>query len=109
MKKIGITQRVIIKDGKPLDKIDDEWHNFLIKCKLPYKLISNDPNKISLPFISNFAGIILSGGNSLISCGGDSILRDLTEKKIYELALKINIPLIGVCRGMQVIQELKRY
>ena len=106
MKKIGITQRVIFKDGKTLDRLDYEWHDFLVKCKLPYQLISNDPNKISLSFINNFAGIILTGGNSLISCGGDSFLRDVTEKKIYRFALKINIPLIGVCRGMQIIQEM---
>lgn len=44
-------------------------------------------------------GIILSGGESL----GISFERDETERLIFEYSRKNNLPVLGVCRGMQVI------
>ena len=62
--------------------------------------------KKKLNYLKKFKGIILSGGNSLLSCNGDSKERDHAEKKIYRLAISMQIPIIGVCRGMQLIQEM---
>ena len=42
----------------------------------------------------------------MLSCNGDSEERDKLEKKIYKLATNMQIPIIGVCRGMQLIQEM---
>ena len=44
-------------------------------------------------------GIILSGGNNI----GDEIKRDITEKILINFALKNKLPLLGICRGMQMI------
>ena len=46
-------------------------------------------------------GIILSGGDSI----GDFPERDVTEKHIIEIAQKTSLPIIGICRGMQVINN----
>lgn len=44
-------------------------------------------------------GLILSGGDDW----GTFLIRDKTEKTLCNWAVQNNIPLIGVCRGMQVI------
>jgi len=46
-------------------------------------------------------GIILSGGNDL----GENPLRDLTETTLLSLAEAQGLPVFGVCRGLQVIQQ----
>lgn len=44
-------------------------------------------------------GIILSGGNNI----GEAPLRDLTEKYLLNIAIRDRIPLLGICRGMQMM------
>ena len=90
----------------PTDILDIGWDVFLKKCGLEYELITNKENNISRNYLRQFKGIIFTGGNSLMSCNGDSRERDKVEKKIYRLAIHMQIPLIGVCRGMQLIQEM---
>ena len=59
-------------------------------------------------------GIILTGGEdinpleyndtiNLKVCGDINYERDTLERKIFDFALKNKIPLIGVCRGMQMM------
>ena len=61
------------------------------------------PNGLRRPdlFISetNPAGIILSGGNTI----GDEPERDATEEALLSHALRSGIPVLGICRGMQMI------
>ena len=51
------------------------------------------------------AGILLTGGNDLAAYGGDAPERDDTELALVEDALGADVPVLGVCRGMQVIQH----
>ena len=44
-------------------------------------------------------GIILSGGDDI----GEEQMRDNTEKEIISYSIKKNLPIIGICRGMQVL------
>lgn len=44
-------------------------------------------------------GIVLSGGNDVGSC----IDRDVTEAILIRYAIKFQIPLLGICRGMQML------
>lgn len=111
MKKIAITQRVdhIADYGEYRDCLDQNWTGFLlaINC-FPLPLPT-----LEAKFINDYCselkpdGIILSGGNS-IACldpkASDScIARDNFENGLIEYALERNIPVIGVCRGMQVL------
>ena len=59
-------------------------------------------------------GIILTGGedinpleyNDTINikvCGPINYFRDTLERKLFNYAFQNNIPLVGVCRGMQMI------
>ena len=44
-------------------------------------------------------GLILSGGDNI----GEFPERDKTERKLLEYAIKNTMPVLGVCRGMQLI------
>ena len=46
-------------------------------------------------------GLILSGGDNI----GDDQKRDQTENKIINFGLSNKLPIFGVCRGMQIINE----
>jgi putative glutamine amidotransferase len=46
-------------------------------------------------------GFILTGGNDL----NESMLRDETERALLRHALEGNLPVFGVCRGLQMIQR----
>lgn len=106
MKKILYTQRVevIKRYNERRDCADQNIPQFIFKCGyLPFPM----PN---IPEIANEMiiqqkpdGIILTGGNSLVKYGGDAPEKDATDKSIIELALKLDIPLYGFCRGMQSI------
>lgn len=50
-------------------------------------------------------GIILTGGNSLVKYGGMAPERDRTDQTLIRIALQENIPLYGICRGMQSIMD----
>ncbi len=54
---------------------------------------------------SNVAGLLLTGGNDLASLGGDAPERDATEAALIEAAESRDLPILGVCRGMQLIQQ----
>lgn len=51
--------------------------------------------------------LVLTGGNSLTMLDGDAPERDLVEKELLRYADNKNIPVLGVCRGMQLMQEFE--
>src|SRR3990167_5391417 len=52
-----------------------------------------------------FSAIVLTGGNDLYKYGGDALERDKAEQFLLKYAIEKKIPLVGVCRGMQLIQD----
>ncbi len=108
MKIIMVSQRVetVSKYGERQDAIDQQWIRFLLECDLLPVLVPNNLLATDLMLQSfSISGILLTGGNDLCEYGGDSPERDQTEQKLLDYALDKNIPLIGVCRGMQIIQN----
>jgi len=102
LKKIGISLRVekIEKFNEKRDTISHDWINFLQKLDYFPVLIPNNLTDVE-DYISELKlnGIILSGGDNI----GEFPERDQTENKILEYAIKNSIPVLGVCRGMQLI------
>ena len=54
---------------------------------------------------AGIAGLVLTGGNDLAVLGGDAPERDAVENALLDLAERRGLPVLGVCRGMQVIQQ----
>lgn len=107
MKRIAITQRLIENDAyhEIRESLDINYCNLIYDCGfIP----------IVLPFEVDFksyfkelsiTGVILSGGNDLniVSTNELSLKRDAYELKLLDYCINNEIPIYGICRGMQVI------
>jgi len=108
MKLIAVTQRVVV-DGahqERRDALDQRWSVFLNKCGLAPLLIPNHVESArELISDARIAGVLFTGGNDLLSMGGDAPERDETENMLLDWAMNQTMPVLGVCRGMQLIQS----
>lgn len=107
-KIVAVTQRVTVIESynERRDAIDQRWADFLSECDiLPVLLFNNFNVSHKLLQIIQINGILFTGGNDLCIYGGDAPERDQTEKALLEYAIDNKIPLLGVCRGMQIIQD----
>tara|TARA_Y100000996_G_C22529671_1_gene646004 strand:+ start:186 stop:827 length:642 start_codon:yes stop_codon:yes gene_type:complete len=104
LKKIGISLRVefIEKYNEKRDTISHDWINFLQKMNCIPLLIPNNIQNLE-DYITNMDldGVILSGGDNI----GDFPERDRTEDEILKFVIKNKIPTLGVCRGMQIMNN----
>jgi len=101
---LGVSARVVKATNydEKRDAISHDLENILEQLGFYPILIPNNFSKI-FEFLEqfSFSGFILSGGDNL----EDFPERDNTEKKILEYASKKNIPTLGICRGMQFINN----
>lgn len=102
--RIGISTRIIHSENyiDDRDGLSHDWPSLLEKIKIIPILIPNSLLEIE-QFLEDMKldGIILSGGDSI----GEFPLRDKNENKIIEYAINKKMPIFGVCRGMQIINE----
>lgn len=108
MKIVVYTQRVEIIENydERRDCADQRIANFIIACGyLPIPLPNNA--NLATEYVSslNPAGIILTGGNSLVKYGGNAPERDQMDTALITISIKKQIPLYGFCRGMQSILD----
>ncbi len=113
MKILAISQRIeyFNKIDEKRDCLDHRLVSFFLKAgflvyPLPNNLvedsISDNFQNLDLWFKNlNPDGVILSGGESI----GTDKKRDLTELRILDLASKGSKPLLGICRGMQIMSS----
>jgi N5-(cytidine 5'-diphosphoramidyl)-L-glutamine hydrolase len=111
MLRVGLTQRVdhIHEYGEYRDCLDQQWYKFFIKMGfLPIPLPNLKQEYVcSLLDELSLDAIVLTGGNSLSFVENDakdvSELRDSFETQLFKEATKRNISILGICRGMQII------
>ena len=112
MKLVAVSQRVdFLADRREhRDALDQNLVSFLLKCgfiavPVPNAIMNNSEANVSRQFFDTFIGkikpraFILSGGQNI----GENIHRDQTELEIINYAEKNKLPMIGICRGMQMM------
>jgi N5-(cytidine 5'-diphosphoramidyl)-L-glutamine hydrolase len=113
MKKvIALTMRVLAAEGyhELRDAISADWSALFRSSPYLPVFLPNTP-EIPADYFKQFraAAVVLTGGNDLspVLKGADrspaSLRRDRFEKKLLAYAIRNQIPVIGICRGMQVI------
>lgn len=107
---ILVTQRAdyIADVGENRISLDIEWFNFLLKCG--FTVFPAAPTVLGVVQqleSLDLDGIVLTGGESLVSCGGSNSERDEMEAMLLDYSANQKLPLLGVCRGMQhILQSL---
>ncbi|HUE03264.1 MAG TPA: gamma-glutamyl-gamma-aminobutyrate hydrolase family protein [Bryobacteraceae bacterium] len=108
MKVVAVTQRVSVDPayGERRDCLDQAWTRFLAACGLLPVLLPNVAEPaLALCDAAGISGLVLTGGNDLAVLGGDAPERDAVENALLDWAEPRRLPVLGVCRGMQVIQQ----
>lgn len=104
-KIIGITQRLAIQESyqERREILACEWgaffeKNYLLPIPLSYEIPIREYSSI-------LDGVILSGGNDLSIFYEDSCskTRDEYEKTVIDYCREYQLPLLGVCRGAQIL------
>ena len=86
-----------------IDFVDHYWINYFKKKKISFYSMPNISNyKVSFTK-KKIRLIILPGGNDLFSKDKMSKIRLKVEFNLIRYGIKKNIPILGICRGMQVI------
>lgn len=113
---VGVSQRVDVYEqiGERRDAIDQRLFSWLISAGfLPVavpNILSLSTNNLDSAPGNTLAdwlqwikpqGLVLSGGNDIGQCPE----RDQTEKYLLEWSKKTVVPLLGICRGLQMIAD----
>lgn len=105
---VAVTQRVTVisEYGERRDSLDQCWSAFFHECGIVPLVIPNHL-EIARSLIESvkIEGILLTGGDDLAILGGTVPERDETELFLMGYALEKDLPVLGVCRGMQFIQS----
>lgn len=88
--------------NEPRDCLAQDWWTYLLPTFLHthWMALPNIGDKIT-KYVNEWSldGVILTGGNDV----GSSKKRDETEAKLLEIAVDQKIPVLGVCRGLQMV------
>jgi len=103
--RIGVTMRVLQAQGyfEPSDALAQNWSNFL-RVALPDAAWLPVPN-VGAKGVRVYCErwginrLILTGGEDI----GVSVIRDVTERELLIWAKEMAVPILGVCRGMQLM------
>ena len=105
MRRIGISQNIIISKNGYTFKLDKNWFDYISKFNA--NLIPLGFDKFNIKKIDNLKldGIIISGGGDIYSLKKkkSNLIRDEFEYKLICYFKKKNKPILTICRGFQLI------
>ena len=108
MKRIVVSQRVDVLENRAevRDALDQKLVQFLVEIGFltypaPNSLVEMQNGELLKSWLQGIKpeAIVLSGGNNI----GDFTSRDKTEDTLIRYASNEKLPLLGICRGMQMI------
>lgn len=108
MKFIAVTQRVEVIDARQerRDALDQRWIDLLHQAGFTPVVLPNNLQVVKSTILSlSVSGVIFTGGNDLVEYGGNAPERDEMESWLLLYCLEQLIPVLGVCRGMQLLQQ----
>tara|TARA_B100000989_G_scaffold299019_1_gene292028 strand:- start:8140 stop:8772 length:633 start_codon:yes stop_codon:yes gene_type:complete len=111
MRNLGITQRVenVETHSERRDSLDQKWSVLANEMGFVPIPLPNSNKEIIPKMIKTLKldAIILSGGNSIsyLDYSGIDVApeRDAFELALIKEAINLKVPILGVCRGMQMI------
>jgi putative glutamine amidotransferase len=101
-----VTQRVVTDPvtHERRDALDQNWGAFLAACGfLAVPLANHAGRAADLWTALRPSALVLTGGNDLTELGGDAPERDEAERVLLKLALAQRVPVLAICRGMQLL------
>ena len=112
--KYLISQSLKYNEGVKYNSIDMEYIDYFQKVGITLIPVDNMNESIENHFNDDIQGIILSGSGDIEKITRSefkkenlsfSLERDRIENKLIEYALSHSLPLIGICHGMQKIND----
>ena len=114
---VGVSLRVVEGSAyaEARDAISHDWVRLLGRYDVLPLLLPNVLSNLSEMLDQvHVSALLLTNGNNVgpvgdseceISIEDTSVERDATEKEIIDFAIENRVPLLGVCRGMQMINS----
>lgn len=104
MLKIGITSNIKEYYKGYIDFIDHYWLDYFEKKNINYYLVPNK-KKLSKKKIKEINLLIIPGGNDVSNILKTSKIRNIIEKNLIKICFKKKIPILGICRGAQLLNK----
>jgi len=109
MKKIAITQRLIETQGyfEWRECLDVRWGKLFLELDFVPVILPLEYDFKKMFKELHIEGLLLSGGNDLFQFSENDLSkkRDAFEKELLAFSISEKIPVLGVCRGMQLIGD----
>ena len=108
MRLLVVSQRIheFSEIGERRDSLDQRFTSFFRACgyviaPVPNFFSDNSVDGILTEFLGRLSpdGVVISGGDDI----GVHVDRDLTEFELLNYAKKNSLPVLGICRGMQIL------
>ena len=101
---IGITSNIKEYYSGYIDFIDHYWLDYFEKKNINYYLVPNK-KRLSKKKIKEINLLIIPGGNDVSNVLNTSKIRNSIEKNLIKICFEKEIPILGICRGAQLLNK----